>query len=458
MSAAVPVHLRSAAAAPARRGLVLALSAGLIALMTVISLFDLFVVTPWFTMIGALAIAAALLRRFRTWARDWFPFFAAYFLFDGFRAIAYLIVCRLQRPVFATYVIDLERALFGRVLAPAFQAALNPAGSELWRQVVSINYTSYFLGMMVLGIWVYVRRPDAFTAFKRAFYVMTPVGLLGYVLLPTVPPWMASRVFGILPPIAHVSRAFMDTYVSGMTKTLSTNPIGAMPSLHVALPALSAFILVGLAGFRRSWPLTAHAALMVLTVIYTGDHYGVDAVVGVALAGAVFAAVFLPTLRRSASRPADGPALMDDPVRPAFAPSFAAGLAVFAAAAAISVLVRADFRVHPETFDAGRTPRYVDFLDHPGRYADNFGVQLYLARHLATTGDARGSSAHLRMAESLAANEAELRAVAAAGGTVNASGGGEPLNGDTAGVGHAPAPKVPPGLPVRPPARSARLK
>jgi hypothetical protein len=95
----------------------------------------------------------------------------------------------------------------------------------------------------------------------------------------------------MLPPIEHVAVEIYNLALPTLQEAFDINPIAAMPSLHAALPALCA--LIGLHEFgRRSWPLFAWAALVVFAIVYLGEHYLVDAVAGVLLAGAVSFVVY----------------------------------------------------------------------------------------------------------------------------------------------------------------------
>ena len=91
---------------------------------------------------------------------------------------------------------------------------------------------------------------------------------------------------------------------SGLVE-LASNPYAAMPSLHSADALL---IGVALALLVRSWPLRLAWALwpawVWFSVMATGNHFWLDIVAGIVVAGAAAAAVYGPRLRRSLSRTA----------------------------------------------------------------------------------------------------------------------------------------------------------
>ena len=113
-------------------------------------------------------------------------------------------------------------------------------------------------------------------------------GLLGYLLMPTVPPWMADIAFHVIPSLA---RPIMETYnavVPNVVTQFDTNPIAAMPSLHCAIPTFMSLVAGRLFGFS-GWPVFVYTGLVYFSVVYGGEHYVVDVIAGIALAAGAFA-------------------------------------------------------------------------------------------------------------------------------------------------------------------------
>ena len=109
--------------------------------------------------------------------------------------------------------------------------------------------------------------------------------------MPTVPPWMASGYYAMIPPIQHISMEIYNLALPTLQEAFDVNPVAAMPSLHTALPVLCAAIGVHEFG-RRALPLFGWAALVVLAIAYLGEHYLVDALAGALLAGVVYVVVY----------------------------------------------------------------------------------------------------------------------------------------------------------------------
>jgi membrane-associated phospholipid phosphatase len=107
-----------------------------------------------------------------------------------------------------------------------------------------------------------------------------------------MPPWLASRQ-GLLP---HVQRMVVDTLqqVGGFGQFYAgadPEPNAAMPSLHVAVPMVIACTVVAVRGSRRwtSWLWMLYPLTLSFGVLYLGEHYLADAVVGIALGALCFA-------------------------------------------------------------------------------------------------------------------------------------------------------------------------
>jgi membrane-associated phospholipid phosphatase len=128
------------------------------------------------------------------------------------------------------------------------------------------------------------------------------LGLLGYWLVPTAPPWWAGSN-GHMP---HVRRIMVETgkQVWGrrwepLYDSLGTNPFAAMPSLHFATSVMAAHVLgdTGRTAGTLGW---AYAGTLGFALVYLGEHYVADLLAGLALAEGVRRAVprALPAVRR----------------------------------------------------------------------------------------------------------------------------------------------------------------
>jgi membrane-associated phospholipid phosphatase len=232
-------------------------------------------VMPIFVMYGA------LLRDRRAFIADWLRFLSGTVLFDLLRGATFVAVRHGVLPVFADYVIHLEKALFGTPAVPVVFQRARSFGLDMSAVFLHGSHFAFFL-LFGLVLW-HVKRSQ-FDYFCRVLLLTMTGGLIGYVIVPTVPPWLAASQFHLLPPIVHVATDFYGRYLPDLFSVFDSNPVAAMPSLHAAFPTACAIVAWRTLG-RRAGILTGlYAACLILSVIYLGEHYAVDALAGILLA------------------------------------------------------------------------------------------------------------------------------------------------------------------------------
>jgi membrane-associated phospholipid phosphatase len=212
----------------------------------------------------------------------WFGFLAVYQLARG-------LADRNPARAFANgwSVISLEQRTTHHIFELTLQQLAN--SSRILTDLVAWTYwNSEFTVVGLALLWVYLRRNEAFTRFRNAILLANVIGLIGYVLLPTAPP----RYFP--------SMGFLDTldsfgglnHGSGIVN-LAANPYAAMPSLHAADALIVGIVLAGVV--RRPvwkalwlvWPLWVWFAVMA-----TGNHFWLDVLAGIVLAGIALLLVY----------------------------------------------------------------------------------------------------------------------------------------------------------------------
>jgi hypothetical protein len=135
-------------------------------------------------------------------------------------------------------------------------------------------WNSEFTVIGLALLWVYLRRHEGFTRFRNTILLANIIGLVGFVLMPTAPPWMFPHM-GFVDGVNHSS---------ALLKTLG-NPYAAMPSLHAADALIVGWFLV--ASSRTFWAkaLWALWPLWVwFCVVATANHYLLDVLAGIGVA------------------------------------------------------------------------------------------------------------------------------------------------------------------------------
>lgn len=196
-------------------------------------------------------------------------------------------------PIRAEYVIQLDRLLFfGQEPTRWLQERLfDPSRLGLLDWFTVQVHWSYFAVPHVAGAAIYFWRRELFPRFVVVVMGTFYVGLVLYFLLPTVPPWLAADR-GILPGVSRV----MD-FVGGQVDSTGyarlydaigvPNPVAAMPSLHMAIT----FAVYLFARDINRWVgrvMFIYALAMGFSLIYMGEHYLTDVLVGALVAFVVY--------------------------------------------------------------------------------------------------------------------------------------------------------------------------
>lgn len=274
-------------------------------------------IAAW-VLLGLLAFSIGDLRG---WLRgaifDWLPFFGLLAGYDLLRGAADgLIFEPFWRPQ-----IEVDRFLFlGTVPTVWLQEHLYTPGTLPWYGVVAwVVYMSHFFATPLLAgiLWKIDR-----TRFRQFAVMVGTLALLGfatYALFPAAPPWMAAQ-HGLIGPTARViPEIWGQLGVPARFGVVGTgyeyaNDVAAVPSLHAAFSLLIALTLWSASlsiasstaapaptdarGTRGRWlrlgvrvVLVAYPLVMAFALVWGGEHYVADILLGWIYAAVVFWAV-----------------------------------------------------------------------------------------------------------------------------------------------------------------------
>ena len=211
----------------------------------------------WFAVLLAPAL---IYRRPRAYIRDFAPFGLAVLGYEWVRTLAH----RINPHPFYRPQIDADKVLgLGRVPTVRLQGWLYNGTPRFFEHQLDRVHDWYFgvLLAMLFLLWLECRRE----------YLRAAAAALGCA-------FAAAACFLVFPA---APRALGDP--SLVTRLFDDNPVAAIPSLHGAWSTLAALIL-----WRwrpRLWPVgVAYALMQQFAVVYLGEHYVIDIVIGDALA------------------------------------------------------------------------------------------------------------------------------------------------------------------------------
>jgi len=220
--------------------------------------------------------------------RDWLPLIAALVVYDLSRGFAH----ELGMPVRAEELVSVESWLFGGTIPTVWlQETLMPPAGELpwWTLLTGIVYTSHFIVPWVVAAVFYAYSRDLWSGYMRRVLLLSYLGLVTYILLPSVPPWLAAEgdvISGSVGRVAGFGFGVVPTDVSTRWLEAQSNPVAALPSLHAAFALLVAVALWPFA--KNVWSralLAAYPLAMAFVLVYGGEHYVVDVLAGWAYLG-----------------------------------------------------------------------------------------------------------------------------------------------------------------------------
>jgi hypothetical protein len=257
--------------------------------------------------------------------RDWLPFALVLALYDLSRGAATL----LGAPTLWRFQPNADRWLFfGTVPTVWLQERIKMPLPPWWEVIISSIYMSFFVLPYLIAGALWLRNRTDWAAFVRRFVALSFAAVVVYVVLPAAPPWAAARCTpadiaggpssppcmyrgaagladGGLLGAMHTSRAGANQFIERISTrgwgTLhlqsagllvdsgqaSVNLVAAIPSLHAALTAMISIFLWR--RVRRGWRplLVAYPLAMAFVLVYSGEHFVVDILLGWALAAIV---------------------------------------------------------------------------------------------------------------------------------------------------------------------------
>jgi len=263
-------------------------------------------VTVAATAAGPFAIAVLFPR---TRARDVAIFVAQMWAFTVIHELPYDDPERLRERLRVRYPIAVDRFLgAGDLPNVRLQRALSrPGRVTRLDRVLAIVHWAWFIEPYAALVWILLRDEHRFPGAALQMAATFDLGCAIYYAFPTAPPWWAAEngyiaeqegplsediVAGAAAP-RHLRRVMVEVGEGtwgrawpALYSSLGGNPWAAMPSLHFATSLLAA-ILLSEAGTVPGIAGWSYALTLGLALVYLGEHYVIDLLVGSGIVAAV---------------------------------------------------------------------------------------------------------------------------------------------------------------------------
>ncbi len=252
-------------------------------------------------LIGLLCFSLSDLRGyFRGVILDWLPFIAMLIAYDSLRGSASHLFAVHYLPQ-----LQIDRWMFGGTAPTVTLQHWLWHGHVVWYDVIFwAVYLTHFFATPLLAAMLWKIDRERFRRFAVLVGGLSFAGLITYVLYPAAPPWLAAQQ-GLTSPVTriiplvwpHVGLHSAGSLVESGYRF--ANDVAAVPSLHAAFSLL---IATTLWPRRRRWlrPLVAAYPLaMGFTLVFGGEHYVFDILLGWGYTAAVVLAGSALLRRRS---------------------------------------------------------------------------------------------------------------------------------------------------------------
>jgi hypothetical protein len=240
--------------------------------------------------------ALAISRQFARFCRDWWFFLVGLTLWNLSGPLAALS----PEPAHLDFMLNLDRSLFfGHDPVEVVQHHfMVPGRAHTLDWLAAATYNLHLPEPYIAAYFLWRINRAVYFQFAAATLLLLVLGFVTFVLFPAVPPWFASvhlhRIPNVINGFGSVIKQhplpFHGTPIFYLFKWRG-DAVAALPSEHAALPMLEllAFSRVGL------WLVPAVLACWVVwvlfVIVYLGEHWVTDALVGWLYAIAVFAVV-----------------------------------------------------------------------------------------------------------------------------------------------------------------------
>jgi hypothetical protein len=167
---------------------------------------------------------------------------------------------RAERAVHLPSEASLQHAITGR--------------SSFLAQAANLYYATMHFGVLfVFLLWLFLRHRDRYRPVRRVLALTTMACLL-IQLIPVAPP-------RLLPDAGYVDTA--KEYGQSVYSAFGADELSAMPSVHVAWAVLVGWITWRIGRGAARWLGPLHAAVTILVVVITANHFWADGLVAVAV-------------------------------------------------------------------------------------------------------------------------------------------------------------------------------
>jgi len=249
--------------------------------------------------IAVFLVCAFVGRPARQWgilAIDLLLYCLMWFLYETTRGAADGRIFGIRFPLQVEAPRNIDRAMFlGHDPNVVLQQHFWKSTVHWWDKVASLTYFTHFIFVpIVMGIlWVMSHRQ--WVRFMKRFATVLGVACVMFIVVPTIPPWMAAKNYHMLPPLTRsAGRGFIAVGLRAAANSWKNaldwgNAVAAMPSLHASFALIvPAFFLPWIKPKWLKALVLLFPVMMLTSLVYLAEHWVIDGLIGWAIVGGSF--------------------------------------------------------------------------------------------------------------------------------------------------------------------------
>lgn len=215
------------------------------------------------------------------------PFVVGILIYESFRGLAH----QLNTHVNYSFAPHVDKLLFGQLPTVTLQNWLWHGHARWFDYALYLPYLTFFVVPIALALFVWKTRAQYYWQAVTAYLTLLFMAFVTFFLFPAAPPWMASDQ----GYIAHIHRISTDVWYGlgirdfpSVYEHIAPNPVAAVPSLHAAFAVMFSILVFKLYGKRWGAASLIYPLSNIFGIIYEGEHYVFDVILGIAYAFAAF--------------------------------------------------------------------------------------------------------------------------------------------------------------------------
>ncbi len=207
------------------------------------------------------------------------PFVVLILVYESFRSVA----DSLNGHVNYTLAPHADNLLFRNLPTTYLQNWLWHGHVQWYDFLFYIPYLLFFVLPFSLALLVWKTRDKYYWRVVGTYLTVFFASFLTFLAMPTAPPWLASQNHIIQPIVRISSNVWFALGIHDFPSFydhLAPNPVAAVPSLHAACATLLSIFIFKLYGKRWGALSLIYPVLIYIGVIYQGEHYAFDVILG----------------------------------------------------------------------------------------------------------------------------------------------------------------------------------